>query len=75
MAAWAREPSAGPSEADLGEFERVLDEGVDTPRALAVLEQVVEHPGLASGVKYETLLAMDRFLGLQLTREVGSAER
>ncbi|MFI9331762.1 hypothetical protein ACIGZJ_30000 [Kitasatospora sp. NPDC052868] len=44
---------------------------LDTPAALALLHRVRAANGLEDGARFETFAALDRVLGLELTREVG----
>lgn len=86
MAAWsagaeARSPTAQGSDLD-ERFRAAVGDDLNTPRALAVLAEVAAAP-IPDGEKYRLVSSWDRFLGLDLDREVvahrelppGAAER
>jgi hypothetical protein len=74
---WRSAPPGRVAAAHLGAFNAALDQGLDTPRALGVLDTIVEDPTLRPGDKLATFTALDAFLGLALTipRPPDRAER
>jgi cysteinyl-tRNA synthetase len=73
VAEWANEPS----KAMCAEYsERIfgaLDEDLDTPAALRALRELERDPAIPAGSKFETFVAADRVLALDLPREIGKA--
>jgi hypothetical protein len=57
--------------ADLG--IRPIEEDLDVPAVLGVLRWLEGESELPDGSKFETFAHLDRVLGLELTRDVGSA--
>jgi hypothetical protein len=53
--------------AQVAQFDAALDEGLDTRRALALLDAVADDPRLSPGDKLATFEAFDTILGLALT--------
>ena len=49
-----------------------LNDDLDSPRALQVLRRLDKDEAVEPGAKFETFAAIDRVLGLDLVREVGS---
>ncbi|MFF4472429.1 hypothetical protein ACFYZ3_23060 [Streptomyces sp. NPDC001599] len=73
VADWARRPSR-PVPAELRDRLRAAwEDDLDAPGVLRVLRQVRTDPDLPDGARFETCAYADRFLGLHLTRDVGSA--
>ncbi len=71
-AAWAREPShALPGEVKAA-ARGALARDLDTVALLTLLDTVAEAPGLAPGGRFEVFAYLDRFAGLELTRDVGT---
>ena len=54
-----------------GDFLAALDDDLDTPAALRILAALAADQGIPDGSKFETFAHLDRFLGLDLAREVG----
>ncbi|MFH8444598.1 hypothetical protein ACH4D3_25625 [Streptomyces sp. NPDC018026] len=72
VADWARQPSR-PVPAELRDRLRAAwEDDLDAPGVLRVLRQVQSDPGLPDGARFEICAYADRFLGLHLTRDVGS---
>ncbi|MFF2655142.1 hypothetical protein [Streptomyces sp. NPDC058045] len=71
VATWARQPSRPVPPEVTARAERALADDLDTPGLLAVLRQAGTGPELAPGARFETFALLDRWLGLELTREVG----
>jgi hypothetical protein len=73
VAAWSREPSA-PIPAALREQARdALNEDLDTRHLAGLLQRAADDPDLADGARFETFLWVDRYLGLDLARDLGRA--
>ncbi|MEU4981431.1 hypothetical protein [Streptomyces sp. NPDC021969] len=73
VADWARRPSR-PVPVELRDRLRAAwEDDLDAPAVLRVLRQVRTDPDLPDGARFETCAYADRFLGLHLTRDVGSA--
>jgi cysteinyl-tRNA synthetase len=72
VASWA-EFESKPMCADYSaELREAFEEDLDTPRALQVLRRL-EKADLPAGSKLETFLWVDRYLGLDLARDIGRA--
>ncbi|MFD6189145.1 hypothetical protein [Streptomyces sp. NPDC060275] len=72
VAGWARRPSR-PVPGELRDRLRAAwEDDLDTPGVLRVLRQVETDPDLPDGARFEICAYADRFLGLHLTRDVGS---
>jgi hypothetical protein len=54
-----------------GDFLGALDNDLDTPAALGTLAALAADQAVPGGSKFETFAYLDRFLGLDLAREVG----
>jgi hypothetical protein len=48
------------------------EDDLDVPEVLHVLREVEDDPDLPPGACFETYAYADRFLGLELTREIGT---
>ncbi|MEU0936577.1 hypothetical protein [Embleya sp. NPDC005971] len=67
----AESPSrALPGEA-VAPVHAALDDGLDTPTALRLVVELARDQGLAPGARFEALAYLDRFLALDLSRDVG----
>lgn len=73
VAEWATSPSAAIPENYRADFLSALDEDLDTPRALQVLRAVERDTEVSDGARFEFFAWADRFLGLDLVRDVGKA--
>jgi cysteinyl-tRNA synthetase len=72
VASWA-ESASKPMCADYSaELREAFEDDLDTPRALQVLRRL-EKADLPAGSKLETFLWVDRYLGLDLARDIGRA--
>lgn len=71
VAQWATHPSAPLPPTYRDEFLAAADEDLDTPRALQVLRAVERDSDLPDGARFEFFAWADRFLGLDLVRDVG----
>jgi cysteinyl-tRNA synthetase len=83
-AEWARDPSVAAMEAmggpapDAGgaarpyqqRFRAAIEDDLDTPRALAVLNELEADETLPPAARFHTVAAFDRVLGLDLARQV-----
>jgi cysteinyl-tRNA synthetase len=54
-----------------GEFLGALDDDLDTPAALRILSALAADQAIPDGSKFESFAYADRFLGLDLVRDVG----
>ncbi|MFK8912448.1 hypothetical protein ACJA3G_36200, partial [Streptomyces sp. YS-3] len=73
VAGWADEPSK-PLLDDLVRTAREgLEDSLDTAAVLRALDELAEDSGVPAGAKFETFARLDRVLGLELTREIGTA--
>ena len=72
VAAWSCEPSR-PLPGEIRAAGRAALAGdLDTAAVLDLLDQVAEAPGIAAGAKFEVFSHLDRFLALELPRDIGS---
>ncbi|GAA0585316.1 hypothetical protein [Streptomyces crystallinus] len=73
VAGWAEQPSK-PLVADLERTAREgLEDSLDTAAVVRLLGELEKDPGTPAGAKFETFARLDRVLGLELTREIGTA--
>lgn len=73
VAGWAEEPSK-PLVADLVRTARDgLEDSLDTAAVLRLLGELAADTGVPAGARFETFARLDRVLGLELTREIGTA--
>ncbi len=72
VADWARKPSRAIPEEVRGELRTAWEDDLDVCAVLRVLGSV-ETSDLPEGARFETYAYADRLLGLELTRDVGSA--
>jgi hypothetical protein len=68
---WALSPSKPICAQYAGDFLGALDDDLDTPAALRTLAALAADQVIPDGSKFETFAYLDRFLGLDLAREVG----
>jgi len=68
---WALSPSKPMCAQYTGEFLGALDDDLDTPAALRTLSALAADPVIPDGSKFEAFAYADRFLGLDLVRDVG----
>ena len=68
---WARSPSKPMCAQYVGDFLGALDDDLDTPAALRTLAALAADQVIPDGSKFEAFAYLDRFLGLDLAREVG----
>ncbi|MFD9593182.1 hypothetical protein ACFWA9_10535 [Kitasatospora sp. NPDC059973] len=71
VAYWAWGPSKPVPDEIRREAAAAFTGDLDTPAVLALLHRVGAASGLADGARFETFAALDRVLGLELTRDVG----
>ncbi|MEU0071944.1 hypothetical protein ABZ027_20695 [Streptomyces sp. NPDC006332] len=72
VADWARQPSRAIPEDVRGQLRAAWENDLDVPGVLRVLHRV-ETSELPEGARFETFAYADRLLGLELTRDLGSA--
>jgi hypothetical protein len=68
---WARSPSKPICARYAGDFLGALDDDLDAPAALRTLAALAADQEIPDGSKFETFAHLDRFVGLDLAREVG----
>jgi hypothetical protein len=68
---WARSPSEPMCARYLADFLGALDDDLGAPAALRSLAALAADQEIPDGSKFETFAHLDRFLGLDLAREVG----
>jgi len=68
---WATSPSKPMCAQHVGDYLDALDDDLDTPAALATLSALAADPEIPDGSKFEAFAYFDRFLGLDLARDVG----
>ncbi|PPS86485.1 hypothetical protein [Streptomyces sp. MH60] len=73
VADWARRPSRPVPGEVRDRLRAAWEDDLDAPGVLRVLRQVETDPDLPDGARFEICAYADRFLGLHLTRDVGSA--
>ncbi|GAA2420823.1 hypothetical protein GCM10010191_35180 [Actinomadura vinacea] len=73
MAEWATEPGRPLDRAYAAEAEAALADDLDSPTALAVLDDLTADPQVEPGAKVETVIHLDLVLGLDLVSEIGRA--
>ncbi|MFJ4982305.1 hypothetical protein ACIP9H_00710 [Streptomyces sp. NPDC088732] len=71
VALWAEEPSRPMCAQHVERMRAALSRDLDTPAVLEALDFVGAQTELPPGSRFETFAHMDRFLGLELTREIG----
>ncbi|MFA3878781.1 hypothetical protein ABS735_34920 [Streptomyces sp. MMCC 100] len=73
VADWARHPSRPVPAEVRDQLRAAWEDDLDAPGVLRVLRQVETDPDLADGARFEICAYADRFLGLHLTRDVGTS--
>jgi len=68
---WAQSPSSPMCAEYVADFLGALDAGLDTPSALRSLAGLARDQEIPDGSKFEAFAYLDRFLGLDLAREIG----
>jgi hypothetical protein len=71
VAHWALSPSKPMDGPSVGGFLGALDDDLDVPAALRTLSALADDQAVPDGSKFETFAYLDRFLGLDVAREVG----
>ena len=72
VAEWAQSPSR-PMPAHLADRLRAVGDDLDTASMLALLRDLAPDDDVPPGARFETFLAADRILGLDLPRDIGRA--
>jgi len=70
-AEWATRPSSAMPPDVVSRMVSALDDDLDVPRLLEILEEVEHSPSIRDGSKFEVFAFIDRILGLDLARTVG----
>ncbi|WP_283135553.1 cysteine--tRNA ligase [Rhizohabitans arisaemae] len=73
VAAWAESPSAPLPAEPVAAVVEALENDLDTPRALRLLDGLGRDRGIAPGARFEAFIHLDRILGLDLALQVGRA--
>ncbi len=73
MAEWSRQPSKPLPGEIRAAAHAALARDLDTPAVLDLLGHVADEPGIAPGGKFEIFAHLDRFLALELPRDIGGA--
>jgi hypothetical protein len=73
MAEWATEPGRPMDREYASRAEEALANDLDSPSALAVLDELTADPRVAPGAKLETVIHLDLILGLDLVSGIGRA--
>lgn len=71
VADWAWTPSKPVPDEIRRQAAAAFTGDLDTPAVLALLHRVRAANGFADGARFETFAALDRVLGLELTRDIG----
>ncbi|MBN9743291.1 hypothetical protein DMP23_19645 [Amycolatopsis sp. A1MSW2902] len=75
VAQWGAEASSRMPETVVRKAYAALDDDVGTPVLLGILDRVEADPEIGDGAKFELFVHLDRFLGLDLPRCLGSGHR
>ena len=75
VAAWATSPSAAMPADPVSSILLAVEDDLDTPRAMSDVHDLATAESLSDGAKFEAMAYLDRVLGLDLTRRVGTAQR
>ncbi|MFD5966671.1 hypothetical protein ACFW5W_22455 [Streptomyces sp. NPDC058783] len=73
VADWARHPSRPVPGEVRDRLRAAWEDDLDAPGVLRVLREVETDPDLPDGARFEICAYADRFLGLHLTRDVGTS--
>jgi hypothetical protein len=73
VAEWATGPGRPMDKAYATRAEEALADDLDSPTALAVLDELTADPRVAPGAKLETAIHLDLILGLDLVSGIGRA--
>ncbi len=71
VATWANEPSKPMCADYAARIFGALDDDLDTPAALIALRELAKDRDIPAGSKFETFVAADQVLALELAREIG----
>lgn len=71
VAAWAEEPSKAMPADVVREALNALENGLDTPAVLRLLDDLGAAGDVPGGAKFETFAHFDRVLGLEIVRDIG----
>ena len=71
VADWADHPSRPVSKEYWARITGAIDEDLDTPAALRALRELARDPDVPAGAKFETFVAADRVLALDLPSLIG----
>jgi cysteinyl-tRNA synthetase len=71
VADWARSPSKAMCAEYVIQFTEAFDDDLDTPAALRVLRALEKDDEIPPGSKFETFAHADRWLGLDVARDIG----
>src|SRR5690606_29322489 len=71
VAEWSESPSAPMSTAYVQRAEAALDDDLDTPEALRVMDELEHDESVPAGAKFEPFLHLDYVLALDLPVDIG----
>ncbi|MGW0661334.1 hypothetical protein [Streptodolium elevatio] len=71
VARFAESPSAALAAAPVAEVHAAVDDDLDTARALALTDALRADPDVPPGARFESLIHLDRTLGLDLAQDIG----
>ncbi|MFG2500473.1 hypothetical protein ACGFSB_19930 [Streptomyces sp. NPDC048441] len=71
VATWAEGPSKAMPADLVRTAHAALENGIDTPAVLRLLDDLAETTDVPGGAKFETFAHLDRVLGLEVVRDVG----
>jgi cysteinyl-tRNA synthetase len=71
VATWANEPSKPMCAEYASRIFGALDDDLDTPAALRALRELAKDGDIPAGSKFETFVAVDQVLALELGRDIG----
>ncbi|WP_067455597.1 hypothetical protein [Actinomadura macra] len=75
VAAWAASPGRPLDRGYAAKAEAALANDLDSPSALAVLEELAHDPDVPPGAKLETFIHLDLLFGLDLVAAIGRPDR
>jgi hypothetical protein len=73
VARWATHPSRPMPAAPVAAISGALDDALDSPAAVAALRALADAGDVPPGARFEAFAHVDRFVGLDLARQVGQS--
>ncbi|WP_436777203.1 hypothetical protein [Yinghuangia sp. YIM S09857] len=71
VARFAESPSAAMAAPEVAQFHAAIDNDLDTRQAVALANALHTNEALSPGTRFESLIHLDRTLGLDLARQIG----